>query len=86
MDSGLSIFQTILFSNNFKLNLGHEYEAKSTLILVEPWLNPLAPEEGVKENGPEPTENPSTYWIAIKSCFMKHFPRMIEDYDGCEVF
>jgi len=82
-DSGLSMFQTVIFHNNFKLKMSHEYEAKATLLLVEPDTPKVFLEDSLK--GSEHAENSLSYWPAIKACFMKHFPQTVEDYNGYEV-
>jgi len=81
MDSGLSIFQTNIFVNNFKFNLGEEYEAKCTMILAEPdCLNII--KEAKDRNRQASVVSQVNYWVSVKACFMKHFSEVIEDNEG----
>jgi hypothetical protein len=78
-------YQKIIFANNFKFTLGKEYEAKCTLMLVEPDCYKL--NEKVNEHGESlGVKSQVNYWITVKAIFMKHFPQQITDGDGKMVF
>ena len=84
MDSGLSMFKTNLFANNFRFSLGDEYEAKWTLMLVEPdCFNIVNESKEITRNASVVSQ--VNYWITIKWCFMKHFPQKIKNEFGNEV-
>lgn len=83
-DSGMSIFQTNIFVNNFRFNLGVEYEAKCTMIIVEPDCLKII-KESKDYNRQASVVSQVNYWISIKTWFMKHFSEIIEDGEGNDV-
>jgi len=78
------MFKTNLFANNFRFSLGDEYEAKWTLMLVEPdCFNIVNESKEITRNASVVSQ--VNYWITIKWCFMKHFPQKIKNEFGNEV-